>query len=249
MHLVAVGCVLAILMVLAAPSWAGPPADPGPTEVVPPAANGDPPRSDPEQRTPRFEVNDDGTVTDTRTGLVWLEDASCAELPRTDDSGRAYGSTAILAAGDLAAPACGLADGSVAGDWRLPSRAELESVLDLGFARPALSNAAGSARWSAGDPFTGVETSYYWSSTPLAEDPTYVWCVDLYDGVVFYSYEVNYYYVWPVRDGGEPAGPGNETVSGGLDLLRPRRGRGSRGGGRGLPSLSGAPRRAAPSAR
>ena len=49
--------------------------------------------------------------------------------------------------------------------------------------------------------FEGVETTYYWTSTPLAADPTYVWCVDLFEGVVFYAYEVNYYYVWPVRSG------------------------------------------------
>ena len=149
---------------------------------------------------PRFTANGDGTVTDHRSGLVWLRDASCAELPKTDSAGRAYGSTAVAAAAELADGICGLEDGSRAGDWRLPDRAELESVLDLAFSAPALSNSAGTARWSPGDPFAGVETTYYWSSTSLATDATYVWCVDLFEGVVFYAYEVNYYYVWPVRD-------------------------------------------------
>ena len=151
---------------------------------------------------PRFIDNGDGTVTDSRTGLVWLRDASCAELPRTDDAGRAYGSTAVVAAAELGEPACGLADGSRPGEWRLPVRAELESLLDLERFEPALSNAAGDAGWADGDPFAGVEPTYYWSSTSLANDPTFVWCVDLSDGVVFYAYEVNYYYVWPVRGGG-----------------------------------------------
>jgi hypothetical protein len=149
----------------------------------------------------RFTDNGDGTVTDNRTGLIWLRDASCAELPRTDDSGRAYGTTAVEAARDLAEPGCGLSDGSRAGDWRLPGRGELESLLALEFYDPALPNAAGTAKWSAGDPFSGVESSYYWSSDELASDPLFVWCVDLSDGIVFYAYEVNYYYVWPVRGG------------------------------------------------
>mgnify|MGYP000001720609 CR=1 FL=1 len=69
-------------------------------------------------------------------------------------------------------------------------------------ARPASrANAAGAGKWAPDDPFEGVETTYYWTSTPLAADPTYVWCVDLFEGVVFYAYEVNYYYVWPVRSG------------------------------------------------
>ena len=149
----------------------------------------------------RFTANGDGTVTDSRTGLVWLGDASCAELPKTDGSGRAYGTTAVTAAAELADGVCGLVDGSRPGDWRLPSRQELESLLDLGFSDPALSNAAGAAKWAPGDPFEGVETTYYWTSTTLAADPTYVWCVDLFEGAVFYAYEVNYYYVWPVRGG------------------------------------------------
>ncbi len=149
---------------------------------------------------PRFTGNGDGTVTDNLTGLIWLQDASCATLPRTDDAGRAFGAIAVSAALDLADPECGLSDGSQAGDWRLPSRFELESLLDLEFHDPALSNAAGTAKWSAGDPFSGVESSCYWSSVALASDPTYVWCVDLLDGLVFYVYEVHYYYVWPVRE-------------------------------------------------
>ncbi len=150
---------------------------------------------------PRFTDNRDGTVTDHRTGLVWLRDASCAGLPKTDDSGRAYGTTAVAAAKALAAPVCGLSDASRAGDWRLPSRFELETLLDLELDDPALPNAAGTAKWVDADPFTGVESTYYWSSSMLASDPLFVWCVDLSDGVVFYAYEVNYYYVWPVRGG------------------------------------------------
>ncbi len=150
---------------------------------------------------PRFTDHGDGTVEDNLTGLVWLQDASCAALPKTDKAGRAFGVTAVAVASALADPVCGLTDGSQAGDWRLPNRFELESLLDLDYDDPALSDAAGTAKWTDGDPFAGVESSYYWTSATLASDSTYVWGVDLYDGIVFYAYEINYYYVWPVRGG------------------------------------------------
>lgn len=66
-------------------------------------------------------------------------------------------------ANTLADGACGLTDGSVAGDWRLPNVRELYSLIHLQFFFPALSNAAGTARWTNGDAFTDVqrEVVYY----------------------------------------------------------------------------------------
>jgi hypothetical protein len=58
----------------------------------------------------RFTDHQDGSVTDTVTGLIWLKDATC--LPATNWA------AAIQEANGLAAGACGLADGSKAGDWR-----------------------------------------------------------------------------------------------------------------------------------
>ncbi len=120
---------------------------------------------------PRFVDNADGTVTDMLTGLVWLKDASCADLAGTDIQGRAEWATALTAAQALADGSCGLRDSSVAGDWRLPSRFELESLLDLEYVSPALSNGAGTAKWTEGDVFASVYSSYYWSSTSYAGLP------------------------------------------------------------------------------
>jgi len=150
---------------------------------------------------PRFVDNADGTVTDMLTGLVWLKDASCADLAGTSTSGTADWATALTAAQALSSGTCGLSDSSVAGDWRLPSRFELESLLDLEYYDPALSNATGTAQWTEGDVFAGVQSSFYWSSTSYAGGPSRAWAVGLYYGFVYDGDKTSAYYVWPVRGG------------------------------------------------
>ena len=150
---------------------------------------------------PRFVDNSDGTVTDMLTGLVWLKDASCAELAGTDVDGKADWATALTASQGLADGTCGLTDSSEAGAWRLPSRFELESLLDLEYDYPALSNAAGTGQWTEGDSFAGAQSYYYWSSSSIAGSPSYAWLVSLYSGYVGSSGKTYASYVWPVRGG------------------------------------------------
>lgn len=145
--------------------------------------------------SPRFVDNGNGTVTDMLTGLVWLRNAYCATISP------APWATALTNANALASGACGLTDGSVAGDWRLPSRFELESLLDLEYWSPALSNAAGTGQWVEGDAFSGVQFHVYWSSTSNADYPQHAWYVTLYDGYVCAVVKTANYYVWPVRGG------------------------------------------------
>ncbi|HEY5974452.1 MAG TPA: DUF1566 domain-containing protein, partial [Geobacteraceae bacterium] len=71
--------------------------------------------------SPRFTGNGDGTITDNLTGLVWLANADCF--------GAREWATAIGSANALANGACGLTDGSLAGQWRLPNKNELTSLL------------------------------------------------------------------------------------------------------------------------
>ena len=96
----------------------------------------------------RFTDNQDGTVTDTMTGLVWLKNAGCFSPANWD--------TVLGLVNALASGACGLADGSAAGDWRLPNLNELESLVDVTQSNPALTR---------GNPFTKVSNAIYWSST------------------------------------------------------------------------------------
>jgi hypothetical protein len=97
----------------------------------------------------RFIDYANGTVTDQLSGLIWLKNAGC--LAPTDWAG------ALAAANTLASGACGLSDGSTAGQWRMPNVNELESLVDVAKVNPAL---------SAGHPFSNVNlTKAYWSST------------------------------------------------------------------------------------
>ena len=96
----------------------------------------------------RYVDNHDGSVSDTLTGLVWLKDAGCL-APAT-------WANALDAVNHLGAGACGLADGSTGGQWRLPNQWELESIVDESAAGPAI---------TAGSPFVNVADAAYWTST------------------------------------------------------------------------------------
>jgi len=92
---------------------------------------------------PRFEVNGNGTVTDHLTGLIWLENASRFR-------GRTW-SQALIDCNNLESGSNGLSDGSVSGDWRLPNRKELMSLIDFSQYNPSLPK---------GHPFDIVQLSY-----------------------------------------------------------------------------------------
>ena len=118
---------------------------------------------------PRFTDNGNGTVTDNLTGLIWLKNANCF--------GTETWTEALEDCDSLTAGYCGLTDGSSVGDWRLPNRFELESLLDLKYLDPALCNTAGTGQLTAGDPFNLQGGSYFSSSTTHANIPGYAWGV------------------------------------------------------------------------
>ena len=139
----------------------------------------------------RFSVNGDGTVTDHLTGLVWLQRADCL--------GTLDWPQAVAAARALASGACGLSDGSSAGQWRLPNIVELESLVDASQSAPAL---------PAGQPFAGVAPSY-WSSTTYYGDVDEAWALRTSDGRYLNDGSINLkagagHAAWAVRDGGVP---------------------------------------------
>jgi len=129
--------------------------------------------------SPRFRDNGDGTVTDNGTGLIWLTDGTCLGFQEWDT---AFAVVNVLADGNLA---CGLTDHSVAGDWRLPNRNELTSLLDLGTFGPALPSGHPFVNYG-GNPTGGSGTL---TSTTLASNPARVWMVSLGDGLVFVSFK------------------------------------------------------------
>jgi hypothetical protein len=133
---------------------------------------------------PRFNDNGNGTITDKLTGLIWLQNANCF--------GQQPWATAISDANGLFNGACGLTDGSVAGDWRLPNIRELQSLVDYGQSNPAL---------PSNSHFTSFQSSGYWSSTTKADNSIVAWYVFFPDGAVDRVGKINIGYVIAVRGG------------------------------------------------
>ena len=140
---------------------------------------------------PRFTDNGNGTVTDNLTGLIWTKNADC-------QGGRNWGD-ALAHCNALMSGACGLTDGSVAGNWRLPNRRELESLVDLRYYNPAMPNTAGTGQATEGDPFTNLQSKVYWSSSTHAYSTYYAWYVGFYSGHVTSNTKTFTYYVRCVR--------------------------------------------------
>ena len=142
----------------------------------------------------RFTDNSDGTVTDNLTGLIWLKNANCAGTTKTWNDAVDWAAALYDGCSDCGGDEndCGLSDSSSAGDWRLPNVNELHSLLDYGRYNPSL---------PSGQPFSGVQSNVYWSSTTYANGTVYAWSVYLYYGSVSYPNKTGYYYVWPVRGG------------------------------------------------
>lgn len=114
----------------------------------------------------RFTDNQNGTVTDHLSGLIWLQDANCKGTMRWE--------AALTAANQLASGACGLSDGSTQGQWRMPNVNELESLVDVSQTRPAI---------LAGASFTNVSLgSAYWSSTTYTALPSSAMAIRFTDG-------------------------------------------------------------------
>jgi hypothetical protein len=152
---------------------------------------------------PRFITGTTGVVTDSLTGLIWLQNANCRDTVgdvAVNSSGTLSWTNALTWTNNLAAGSCGLADGSSAGDWRLPNVRELESLIYFGFYNPALSNAMGTEKWAEGDPFIGIQQRPYWSSTTAPNFAGSAYNVSLTNGLVGAGLKSFANSVWAVRD-------------------------------------------------
>ena len=139
-----------------------------------------------------FVDNNNGTVTDARTGLVWLKNAN----PYPEGKNWA---DAIAYCNNLASGTAGLTDGSSAGQWRLPSFEEFEGI---GTDPPATwYNSTPSVPWTMpGAPFINVQPTHYWSGTSNVSNAVNAWVVTLGTGNVYSDVKsYHYLYVWPVR--------------------------------------------------
>ena len=158
---------------------------------------------------PRFTVNEsspgvpDGTVTDNLTGLIWLANANCAAAQTSWAAALAYSRALFDGCTNCGGTNndCGLQDGSAVGQWRLPNARELHSLAHFGVAGPAVPNTLGTGRWQEGDPFSGLQSDDYWSSTSDAGLPSFAWFVNFALGLVGSDDKASTYYAWPVRGG------------------------------------------------
>ncbi len=120
----------------------------------------------------------DGVVVDHATGLMW--------------------SKATVAKGKTWAEAKAVAEAVRLGgytDWRLPTRAELLTLVDDTRSNPAIDT----SRFDC-------ESDWYWTSTPLASSPSvFAWVVFFYDGYALYFRQVNGGRVRAVRSVSSPA--------------------------------------------
>ncbi|WP_201245890.1 DUF1566 domain-containing protein [Halochromatium salexigens] len=112
----------------------------------------------------RFEDNGDGTVTDLDTGLIWkqcaegLSGAGCA----TGRAQRFKWQAALQHA----------IDDSYSGQWRLPNKDELASLVERRCQSPAINE-----RY-----FPNTSSGWFWSSSPSADDSRDAWFVFFYNG-------------------------------------------------------------------
>jgi hypothetical protein len=145
---------------------------------------------------PRFTDNNDGTVNDNLTRLVWMKNMGCWEQQNL------YGALALC--DNLAEGECGVMDGSVKGDWRLPNRNELMSLIDIGTTNGmVISDGNPFKNYCGGPPEPGFPCGdRYWSSSSATYnfgEPAYF--VHFGDGSSgFNSKSTSLYGTWCVRD-------------------------------------------------
>lgn len=166
---------------------------------------------------PRYVDCGNGTVTDNKTGLVWLKNAGCFEETAWDQAVRIVAGLSDLDDGfcddQSLSPAdcdCGLSDGSSPGEWRLPSASEwetmIEDAVDLGccffcsFGTRSITNDLGSECWQEGpgNSFTGVPLTA-WASNIQIQIPANQWFASLEAGAV--GTLGCCAWPWPVRGG------------------------------------------------
>jgi hypothetical protein len=131
---------------------------------------------------PRFTDNQDGTVSDNLTGLIWLKNSNCL--------GFATFSDALELANELGDGACGLTDNSQPRDWRVPNLRELQSLQVYNTYAPDL---------PAGHPFLNVQPTLTWASTSAAGFAAQGWFTIFGVGPSVFEDKAVALAVWPVR--------------------------------------------------
>lgn len=140
--------------------------------------------------TQNFIDNGDGTITDTKTGLMWEKKSWDFTIhgwgnqytwsaSGTQADGTVF--TVFLATLNAGAGFAGYTD------WRLPNRFELESIVNLGRVGLAINSIFYESCSSSGCDGTAAtcscsDSGYHWTSSTDASDASYAWYVYAYNG-------------------------------------------------------------------
>jgi len=119
-------------------------------------------------------VMDGAAAVDNKTGLVWEQSPGVQHLGWWDAPDYCRGRTT----------------GS-RGEWRVPTKEELASLVDPSQADPALPE---------GHLFANVKSAIYWTSTPDPRDRILAWHVSFFTGQVTVDGKHLNRRVWCVRD-------------------------------------------------
>ena len=150
--------------------------------------------------TPRLTDNNDETVTDRLTGLMWIKNANLmlSRDPAFDTTQWVDGAVPWITALEYVHK---LNNENYLGfnDWRLPNRNELASLVDFSEANKALPERS---------PFVNLTgynfEGYYWTSTSRADETDQAWILSFHDGLMGGGNALSYVktrdlLVWPVR--------------------------------------------------
>lgn len=131
-----------------------------------------------------FKVNEpDGTVTDTKTGLMWMQ--STLDLNNDgsidEENDAATWKDALYECDNLV----------WAGhdDWRLPNIEELRSIVDYTRQNPAVDT----------DCFLNTKSDMYWSSTTYLFYKYKAWAIYFHSGINRHLGKTETYFIRPVR--------------------------------------------------
>jgi hypothetical protein len=131
-----------------------------------------------------FVNNNDGTITQTNTGLMW---AKCSE----GQTGSSCTGTAAVMDWSQALTAANNSNLGGYNDWRLPNVKELQTLIDQSNYNPAIDTSY----------FPNTPSSWFWSGSPVAYYPELAWFVYFDYGGASYYYRDYYGHVRLVRGG------------------------------------------------
>ncbi|MFN2425505.1 MAG: DUF1566 domain-containing protein [Candidatus Binatia bacterium] len=144
-----------------------------------------------------YTDNGDGTITDNLTGLMWEKQSDNGDIHDKDNT--------YTWANAFASKVATLNSGSFAGygDWRVPNRKELDTLVNLGAVNPSAYAAfnSGCVPTCTVTTCSCTRSSVYWSSSTYQDFPTNAWLVNFYDGFTSTGIKTNSYGVRAVRAG------------------------------------------------